>query len=951
MQSSLESAGKNFSKRRVSVLGIFQSVVLSALALLWPQRGSAESLVERQWSFGVRVDTMAVDTDGAIIAAGSMVGKFAPDGTVLWQGAPGFLQESAVVLDGAGDVYVAGMVSAGSVGDRLFIAKYAGRDGTVMWEQRHPLSTVLKMVAVTLDPQGNVVIAATLGNSYPSYSDFYTAKYDGADGSLIWDRIYNGPGGRDDMPVGIVVDQSGDVFVSGTATQVRDGDYPPTNIHTAKYRGSDGEIIWEQDVLFATCTGIALAPSGDVFMVGSSHRIELGNQSFDNDYYTVKYGGSDGHIVWDQRFESPYMDVPEAMAVDSSGDVFVTGYSANQYGNNAIYTVKYSGVNGGVLWDTVYDGSEGKDADNNDVAYVLALDSSGNVFVAGRSPDIDHLQTGGDYYYAKYSGSNGRLLWQHRISSGYYTSSPIEELKSTPDGGVISRLGSLATTFLHPSDPISEVVHASGDPVDRSGFTIAELQDDLPFVDAAWRTFSIPTIDDLGRVACRARWKSPNGGRTAFLLGDRTSAFETTSQHPFKLKTVSPMDPVQNDAGITAYLAKYSGYGATASDDSIVFLNHVLAREGSSAPGGGLWQSFSNIAVTGSGAASDSTFFLEGHLQHGLAVGDRNDTVLCVAEQTDAFGFNEPALALREGMSLQGLAPSETVRSWKILYSPRHSPGQASALAVGNKPIFIASLSSGRQAILTIEGITPQVLRLIGDPTGSKQLTGSTWTAFDSLATGKESLVLLGTAQTRDGAETTGLFLSDRDAKEWEPSALVGAEIPGLEGVFLKAIDSPVVSPLLSENLSGVAFSAKLSGTGIARENNQAIIWIRTGAEPKVLAQEGSPAAEWTGAIWRDFESIAMPGGGFGPLFRASVTEGSQAPLRRGVWAVDSSGKLRLLFRQGDIIANKTLSAFDCLSAVRGAAGDKRAFNNFGEVTWHATFADGSEAVLRTTIP
>src|SRR5205807_1639347 len=101
------------------------------------------------------------------------------------------------------------------------------------------------------------------------------------------------------------------------------------------------------------------------------------------------------------------VDTATATAVDAQGNVFVTGYAQEQ-GNGLDYvTLKYNSA-GVLLWRAAYN----RPADQDDQATALALDSAGNVYVTGASRGSS---SGWDYATLKYD-SNGNRLWVARYN-------------------------------------------------------------------------------------------------------------------------------------------------------------------------------------------------------------------------------------------------------------------------------------------------------------------------------------------------------------------------------------------------------------------------------------------------------------------------------------------------------------------------------------------------------
>src|SRR6185503_10094310 len=128
---------------------------------------------------------------------------------------------------------------------------------------------------------------------------------------------------------------------------------------------------------------IAVDKNGDVFVTGSS----AGNHG-QPDYATVAYSNS-GLPLWTNRYDGPasLSDGPSAIVADDNGNVFVTGLSDSIRDSNAFSdyaTIKYS-ESGVLLWINRYTGP----GERSNWAKAIAVDSSGNVFVTGWSDGSD----------------------------------------------------------------------------------------------------------------------------------------------------------------------------------------------------------------------------------------------------------------------------------------------------------------------------------------------------------------------------------------------------------------------------------------------------------------------------------------------------------------------------------------------------------------------------------
>ncbi|MBX7131828.1 MAG: SBBP repeat-containing protein [Fimbriimonadaceae bacterium] len=143
---------------------------------------------------------------------------------------------------------------------------------------------------------------------------------------------------------------------------------------------------------------------GNVYITGSS---VTGYNSSTNTYYSdaviIKYDAA-GNVLWQQTFGGNDTKVQEGVAiqVDASGSVYVAGNEDWDF-----LTLKYD-TNGDLLWSSVFSGPG-----LIDTAVDLAVDPLGYVVVTGSSDQGDFLYQ--NYLTLRYSPT-GNLLWSVRYT-------------------------------------------------------------------------------------------------------------------------------------------------------------------------------------------------------------------------------------------------------------------------------------------------------------------------------------------------------------------------------------------------------------------------------------------------------------------------------------------------------------------------------------------------------
>jgi hypothetical protein len=275
-----------------------------------------------------------------------------------------------------------------------------GSSGTIKYSSDGELLWIGSFggVAIAVDSASNVYV--TEGSN----DDYVTVKYY-PNGDTAWLRTYNGPGNGTDDAYAIATDSSGNVYVtglsmgSGTSSDYATVKYYP-NGDTAWVRRYDGPVNgWDK------ASAIAVDGSGNVYVTGSSD--EEYEELIREHYATIKYYPN-GDTAWVRRSWFSWRgDKANDLTVDNSGNVYVTGTSSLNMRNSVYASIKYD-VNGDGLWGRIYGWC---DCEAYNEAYAIAADNSGNAYVTGMS-----TSSGGGATIKYYS--NGDTAWVRRDSNG-----------------------------------------------------------------------------------------------------------------------------------------------------------------------------------------------------------------------------------------------------------------------------------------------------------------------------------------------------------------------------------------------------------------------------------------------------------------------------------------------------------------------------------------------------
>ena len=350
----------------VYVTGRSQNATANDLVTIKYNSAGVEQWVATQNGFG---HSIAVDGAGNVYVTGETVGfgpgndyitiKYNTNGIQQWlatyDGPGNNDAANDLALDAAGNVFVTGRSPAGidlDEEDRDYVTIKYDNNGNELWVRRYdgPVGGNFsdEARAITVDASGNIyVTGSSAGNNTEDGQDIATIKYD-TNGNELWVSRFNGPVNSFDVPFDIAVDASQNVYVTGTSAAEPDenGDYitlkydaTGTELWVARYNGTgNGDDV---------ATSLALDAAGNVYVTGRS--LEAGTAY---DLTTIKYN-STGVEQWVAKYNGPANDndgtgifigffTQHSLAVDASGNVYVTGLSAGIGTGSDYTTIKYS---------------------------------------------------------------------------------------------------------------------------------------------------------------------------------------------------------------------------------------------------------------------------------------------------------------------------------------------------------------------------------------------------------------------------------------------------------------------------------------------------------------------------------------------------------------------------------------------------------------------------------
>ncbi|WP_076665764.1 PQQ-binding-like beta-propeller repeat protein [Pontibacter indicus] len=309
---------------------------------------------------------------------------------------PTFESGALSAVDAAGNAYVAGNSRINPQGspnsyDGYVIAKF-NPSGEVLWQHRFPFFQYPHAVKnVALDETGFYVVTSTVDMGSRTMVD--VIKYALADGKQVW-RQSETPFSTM-TGIQVLADNRGGVILVGSGHFTMPGDFT----QLFKYNATTGQRAWRQSLsgsvapnVFQQMADIALDSQGDIYLTGSTGIDQNASQML-----TTKRSGADGSLVWQMQYDTNLQDRAAQLAVDEAGGVYAWSihYASDPDQPSTNTLLKYDAATGRQVWLHSMAGSA--------IPEQLLADEAGGLYLRSSSQGQNRL--------ARHSASTGSQSW------------------------------------------------------------------------------------------------------------------------------------------------------------------------------------------------------------------------------------------------------------------------------------------------------------------------------------------------------------------------------------------------------------------------------------------------------------------------------------------------------------------------------------------------------------
>jgi hypothetical protein len=380
---------------------------------------AGSALVYSTYLGGSGTDTgyaIAVDSDGNAYVTGETDSSTVTNGFIPFPMVGAFQARYA----GGGDAFVTKINASGNA---LVYSSYLGGSGTE------------RGYGIAVDGSGNAYVTGHTNSSrgiVPSPNDFptvapfqsqngspgtydaFVTKINAAGSALVYSTYLGGNGSEYSTDGGaITVDSDGNAYVGGTTASTNFPGASTSTIQPTNGGGfNDGFVVKfnaaGSALLYSTYLGgsgydavygIAIDTARNAYVVGytdspnfpTASPLQASRNGYGNDAFVSKINAAGSALVYSTYLGGSGSDVAYAVAVDSGGNAYVSGFTGSSNfpteaplqtvaGSGDAFISKLNAAGSALVFSTYLGAQSGTEA-----AYGIALDSAGNAYVTGQT--------------------------------------------------------------------------------------------------------------------------------------------------------------------------------------------------------------------------------------------------------------------------------------------------------------------------------------------------------------------------------------------------------------------------------------------------------------------------------------------------------------------------------------------------------------------------------------
>lgn len=347
-------------------------------------------------------------------------------GSVYQKGTASYESFNTLDVDVQGNVYIGGLTTGSLAGVNSrgtvdgIVLKYDNL-GEDKWQKQISTESSDAVMAIAADNAGDsvYVYVAGKGGDANGIANGFLVRYDARTGREIWETRFDD--GLTSIAWSLAVDSQDDLLIAGYATILDEETGEARDQSFIRKFDSSGHQQWIVEIAsdssgsYDEAYGVALDSQDNVFATGWTLG-QLGAQAYGSyDGWLVKLAPN-GDRQWIRQFGTAAADFAWDLAVDSRGDIYVTGWTFGSFEGASFssydaFLIKYSNE-GELLWTK----QVGTAAD--DGALGIAIDAQDSVYLTGyTNGDLGGVNQGEyDMWGLKYN-SDGSEVWRTQLGT------------------------------------------------------------------------------------------------------------------------------------------------------------------------------------------------------------------------------------------------------------------------------------------------------------------------------------------------------------------------------------------------------------------------------------------------------------------------------------------------------------------------------------------------------